>query len=81
MKEKRGGRLGTPFHVNGTLFFVANDGTPAYLYHNEHDGNFKEIGMMSGMAMSAEGNAMAAMCMSLGDYDHDGFEDVYISDF
>jgi enediyne biosynthesis protein E4 len=61
--------------------FVSNDGIPAYLYHNEHDGTFKEIGMMSGMAMSAEGNTMAAMCMSLGDYDHDGFDDVYISDF
>jgi enediyne biosynthesis protein E4 len=61
--------------------FVSNDGIPAYLYHNNHDGTFKEMGMMSGMAMSAEGNTMAAMCMSLGDYDHDGFEDVYISDF
>ncbi len=61
--------------------FVANDGIAAYLYHNNGNGTFKELGMMSGMAVSAEGNAMAAMCMSLGDYDHDGFADVYISDF
>ena len=24
--------------------FVANDGLSAYLYHNQHDGTFKEIG-------------------------------------
>jgi len=30
--------------------FVANDGISAYLYHNEHDGTFKEIGEASGMA-------------------------------
>jgi enediyne biosynthesis protein E4 len=61
--------------------FVSNDGTPAYLYHNNENGTFTEMGMGSGMAMRGDGIAMAAMCMSLGDYDHDGFQDVYISDF
>ena len=27
--------------------FVANDGLNAYLYHNQHDGTFKEIGLAS----------------------------------
>src|SRR6266852_685858 len=61
--------------------FVANDGLNAYLYHNERNGTFKEIGLVSGMAVNAQGRVMAAMCISLGDYDNDGELDLYISDF
>jgi hypothetical protein len=61
--------------------FVANDGLNAYLYHNEHNGTFKETGLVSGMAVTAQGRVMAAMCISLGDYDNDGQLDLYISDF
>jgi enediyne biosynthesis protein E4 len=61
--------------------FVANDGINAYLYHNEHNGTFKEEGSLSGMAFTGQGLAMAAMCISLGDYDNDGWLDLYISDF
>ena len=61
--------------------FVANDGLNAYLYHNERNGTFKEIGLVSGVALNAQGRVMAAMCISLGDYDNDGRLDLYISDF
>jgi enediyne biosynthesis protein E4 len=61
--------------------FVANDGISAYLYHNEHNGTFKEVGSMSGMAFTASGLTMAAMCISLADYNNDGWLDLYISDF
>jgi hypothetical protein len=61
--------------------FVANDGLEAYLYHNEHNGTFSEVALTSGMAYAENGAAMAAMCMSLGDYDNDGSLDLYISDF
>ena len=61
--------------------FVANDGLNAYLYHNEHNGTFRETGLVSGMALTAQGRVMAAMCISLGDYDNDGRLDLYISDF
>lgn len=61
--------------------FVANDGLEAYLYHNNHDGTFSEVGLSSGMALTADGARMAAMCISLGDYDNDGQLDLYISDF
>ena len=61
--------------------FVANDGIEAYLYHNNHNGTFTEVAVTSGMALTSNGNAMAAMCISLGDYDNDGFLDLYISDF
>jgi hypothetical protein len=61
--------------------FVANDGVNAYLYHNEHNGTFTEVGLLAGMALTGRGKTMAAMCMSLGDYDNDGRLDLYISDF
>jgi hypothetical protein len=33
------------------------------------------------MALASRGNVMAAMCISLGDYDNDGFLDLFITDF
>jgi enediyne biosynthesis protein E4 len=61
--------------------FVANDGQPAALYENLHNGKFRETAESVGMAYSSHGQTMAAMCISLGDYDNDGWLDLFISDF
>jgi enediyne biosynthesis protein E4 len=61
--------------------FVANDGLNAYLYHNEHNGTFDEIGTLSGMGLASGGYAMAAMCISFGDYNNNGVLDLFITDF
>ncbi|AXC13897.1 ASPIC/UnbV domain protein [Acidisarcina polymorpha] len=61
--------------------FVANDGQSANLYHNERNGSFKDIGLLAGMAVGGQGGIMAGMCISLGDYDNDGWLDLYISDW
>jgi hypothetical protein len=63
--------------------FVANDGIEFYLYHNERNGTFKfkEAAFEAGIALMADGAAMAAMCISFGDYDNDGRLDLYVSDF
>jgi hypothetical protein len=61
--------------------FVANDGMEMYLYHNNHDGTFTESGLAAGVGLTEDGGGMAAMCLSVGDYDNDGLLDLYVSDF
>jgi hypothetical protein len=61
--------------------FVANDGMEIYLYHNNHDGTFTESGLIAGVGLTEDGGTMAAMCLSMGDYDNDGLLDLYVSDF
>ncbi len=61
--------------------FVANDGQPAYLYENLHNGKFREMAEIAGMAYNTHGQMMASMCISLGDFNNDGWLDLYISDF
>ena len=61
--------------------FVANDGLEAYLYHNNGNGTFANMALQAGMALTPNGLEMAAMCISLADFDNDGGLDLYISDF
>src|SRR2546429_4103686 len=35
--------------------YVANDAGPNFLYRNKHDGTFEEMGLLSGTALSADG--------------------------
>lgn len=51
---------------------VANDSVPNYLYHNNHDGTFTDVGMLAGVALSGEGMEMGNMGVDWGDYDHSG---------
>lgn len=61
--------------------FVADDSTPKYLYHNEHNGTFKEMGMLLGAALDADGNALGSMGVDFADYDHSGRLSVFVSNF
>jgi hypothetical protein len=60
---------------------VANDTGPNYLYHNKHDGTFEEVGMLSGAALSPEGNEVGNMGVDMGDFDRDGKLDFVITDY
>jgi hypothetical protein len=40
---------------------VANDTVQNFLFHNEHDGTFREIGALTGIAFDMNGNARGAM--------------------
>lgn len=61
--------------------YVANDSTPNFLYHNNGDGTFAEIGFASGAALSQDGAEQGSMGVALGDYDHDGRFDVFVTNF
>jgi hypothetical protein len=61
--------------------FVADDSTPKYLYHNEHNGTFKETGMLLGAALDADGNALGSMGVDFADYEHSGRLSIFVSNF
>jgi hypothetical protein len=61
--------------------FVANDSTPNFLYHNNGNGTFSEIGFESGAALNKNGSEQGCMGVTLGDYDHDGLLDMFITNF
>jgi hypothetical protein len=49
---------------------------PPRLYHNNHDGTFTDVSAKSGLNFCGWGYGVA-----IGDYDNDGWEDVYITGF
>ncbi len=54
--------------------FVVNERGPARLYHNKGDGTFEEIGHAAGIDQTTFSKGVAA-----ADYDHDGFQDFYVT--
>lgn len=59
--------------------FVANDGSPSFLWLNQKDGTFKEDGLLAGVAVNAAGKPEAGMGIALGDCNGDGRDDLYIT--
>jgi enediyne biosynthesis protein E4 len=61
--------------------YIANDSTPKYLYKNEGNGKFKDIGLESGTAVSDDGSEQASMGIAVGDYNHTGRPSLYVTNF
>ena len=61
--------------------FVACDATASLLLMNNHDGTFREEGLLRGLALSTEGQPMAGMGVGIGDYDLDGHIDLVKTHF
>jgi hypothetical protein len=61
--------------------YVACDSTPNILYHNEGNGTFTDIGLISGSAFNEDGQEQAGMGISAADYDNDGFFDIVKTNF
>jgi hypothetical protein len=59
--------------------FVANDTMPNFLFHNAGNMRFAETGLVSGIAVGADGKARAGMGIDAGDYDGDGRLDLVIT--
>jgi hypothetical protein len=61
--------------------FVACDSTPSLLLMNNHDGTFREEGVLRGVALSEDGMEQAGMGVGIGDYDLDGHIDLFKTHF
>lgn len=61
--------------------FVACDSTPSLLFMNNHDGTFREEGVLRGVALSDDGMEQAGMGVGIGDYDLDGHLDLFKTHF
>jgi len=64
-----------------TDIFVACDSTPSLLFMNNHDGTFREEGVVRGVGLSDDGMEQAGMGVGVGDYDLDGHLDLFKTHF
>src|SRR6266481_5826046 len=80
---KKGHGLGVAFaDYDGDGFtdiYVANDGMQQYLFHNNGNGTFTEVGMESGAALNTDGKGLSGMGTVFQDYDNDGRPDVIVT--
>jgi enediyne biosynthesis protein E4 len=63
-----------------TDIFVANDSVQCFLYHNNGNGTFSEVGLLAGVGYNEDGKTFAGMGVDFSDYDNDGLPDVVITD-
>ena len=76
------GVIATDFSNDGEPdLYVANDTTPNFLFYNNGNGTFTEIGLFSGCAYSFDGIAQASMGVDAGDFNRDGFLDIFVINF
>ncbi|MEW5979359.1 MAG: CRTAC1 family protein [Acidobacteriota bacterium] len=61
--------------------YVANDSMPSLLYHNSRNGTFTEIGHRAGVAYNNDGMEQGGMGLAVGDYDGDGWLDIFKTNF
>ena len=61
--------------------YVANDGTPCWLFANRGNLRFEEIGETAGVARDGQGQALAGMGVAVGDLNDDGLGDLVVTNF
>ncbi len=70
------------FNDDGLIdLYVANDAGPNFLYKNNGNGTFTELGMLAGCAVSEDGGEQGSMGVTIGDYDHRGKWNIFVTNF
>ena len=61
--------------------YIANDTKPNWLFRNDGETGFTEVGLTSGVAVNPEARPEAGMGTDWGDYDRDGLMDIIVCNF
>ncbi|HOK77408.1 MAG TPA: CRTAC1 family protein [Verrucomicrobiota bacterium] len=64
-----------------TDIVVGNDETGDFLFLNDGKGRFEEVGLFSGIAYNFNGKAHGTMGIDCGDYDNDGWLDLFATSY
>lgn len=76
------GVVASDVDLDGDLdIYVANDTTPNFLYRNNGNGKFDEIGIVSGTGLNELGEADGSMGVDAADYDLDGLPDLWVANY
>ena len=59
--------------------FVSNDRFPHFLYHNDAEGTFSEVGFDAGVSANESGGMVSGMGCDFKDFDGDGRPDIFLT--
>lgn len=80
MRGKAFGAVATDINNDGWLdLFVSNDTVANFLFANQGNGHFEEIAFNAGVAYGESGAARSGMGVDSGDYDDDGWMDLFVA--
>jgi hypothetical protein len=69
------------FNADGWMdIFIANDTEPNFLFINQGNGTFKEVGLEYGAAYNSQGESVSGMGCDAKDFDNDGWVDIVYND-
>ena len=64
-----------------TDVFIGNDVAENFLFQNDGQGRFEELGLLAGTAYKVTGDPSGSMGVDSGDYDNDGLLDFYVTSY